>query len=87
MNKLCSFSLNESSFSKKSNIPKIWYPPECKSETENFVFNRKSDIWMFGVIFLQMIFGINSISKYSSLKEISDSSISGYIYIILLMNL
>ncbi|KTW27062.1 hypothetical protein T552_02554 [Pneumocystis carinii B80] len=76
MNKLCSFSSNESSFSKKNNIPKIWYPPECKSETGNYVFNRKSDIWMFGVIFLQMIFGINSTSKYSSLKEISDSMVS-----------
>ncbi|CCJ29957.1 unnamed protein product [Pneumocystis jirovecii] len=75
MNKLCSFTLNDKSFSKKSPISKKWHPPEYKFESENPVFNRKSDIWMFGIIFLQMIFGIDSISKYSNLKEICDPTI------------
>ncbi|KAK8213380.1 eukaryotic translation initiation factor 2-alpha kinase [Zalaria obscura] len=55
--------------------PLGWLAPECVGETA--VWNRKSDVWDFGVVFVQMLLGIGIISKYSSpgsMMELLDTS-------------
>ncbi|CAL3965791.1 unnamed protein product [Diplocarpon coronariae] len=49
-----------------------WLPPEI-ANTSNPQYSQKTDIWDFGVLFLQMIFGLTVIQKYSSPVALSDS--------------
>ncbi|CAG8465302.1 15816_t:CDS:10 [Cetraspora pellucida] len=51
---------------------KKWISPEQKSRPN--VYSRKNDIWYLGVIFVQMLFGLNAIQKYSSLDDLLSSS-------------
>ncbi|KAI8816832.1 kinase-like domain-containing protein [Fimicolochytrium jonesii] len=40
---------------EEASLPKIWTPPELL--TRHSVYGRKSDIWMLGTCFLEMIYG------------------------------
>ncbi|KAK9463564.1 kinase-like domain-containing protein [Lipomyces oligophaga] len=51
------------SSSTKSLVPRRWPPPELADSAKP---NRKSDIWDFGVIFLQMICGVSVIDQFES---------------------
>ncbi|CAG8821325.1 3316_t:CDS:2, partial [Racocetra persica] len=51
---------------------KKWISPEHESRPN--VYSRKSDIWYLGVIFVQMLFGLNAIQKYNSLDDLLSSS-------------
>jgi translation initiation factor 2-alpha kinase 4 len=49
-----------------------WLPPET-ANSEDVVKTAKTDIWEFGILFLQMVFGLNVIRKYSSPKSLMES--------------
>ncbi|PQE16693.1 putative cpc-3 protein [Rutstroemia sp. NJR-2017a BBW] len=49
-----------------------WLPPET-ANSEDVVKTAKTDIWEFGILFLQMVFGLNVIRKYSSPKSMMES--------------
>ncbi|PHH83399.1 hypothetical protein CDD82_1333 [Ophiocordyceps australis] len=46
-----------------------WLPPEIAG-TSNPQYSHKSDIWDFGVVFVQMIFGLDVVKEYSSPKAL-----------------
>lgn len=55
----------------------FWFPPEL-SQTGDDLFTapkptRKSDIWNMGVVFLQMIFGLDVVQKYESPQKLMNS--------------
>ncbi|KAF9881203.1 protein kinase [Colletotrichum karsti] len=49
-----------------------WLPPETAALSKPH-YTAKTDIWDFGVVFLQMIFGLDVPQKYRSPSEVSDS--------------
>ncbi|KHJ32965.1 putative protein kinase [Erysiphe necator] len=50
-----------------------WTPPELiKTNQPNY--NQKTDIWCFGTLFLQMIFGLSIINDYSSPAALVEST-------------
>jgi translation initiation factor 2-alpha kinase 4 len=49
-----------------------WLPPEI-ANTNQPQYSQKTDIWNFGIMFLQMIFGLTVIQKYSSPTSLADS--------------
>jgi translation initiation factor 2-alpha kinase 4 len=49
-----------------------WLPPET-ANTSQPQFTQKTDIWNFGILFLQMIFGLTVIQMYSSPTALADS--------------
>ncbi|PVH78652.1 Serine/threonine-protein kinase [Cadophora sp. DSE1049] len=49
-----------------------WFPPEI-ANTNHPQYTQKTDVWDFGVLFLQMIFGLTVIQKYSSPIALADS--------------
>lgn len=49
-----------------------WFPPEI-ANTNQPQFTQKTDIWDLGILFLQMIFGLSVIQKYSSPMALADS--------------
>ncbi|KAK3997540.1 anticodon binding domain of tRNAs-domain-containing protein [Cladorrhinum sp. PSN332] len=49
-----------------------WYPPEIAGISKP-QFTQKTDIWDFGIIFLQMVFGLNVTEKYHSPSALMDS--------------
>ncbi|RIB06418.1 kinase-like domain-containing protein [Gigaspora rosea] len=51
---------------------KRWISPEQKSKSN--VYSRKNDIWYLGVIFVQMLFGLNAVQRYNSLDDLLNSS-------------
>ncbi|CAG8506866.1 2265_t:CDS:10, partial [Dentiscutata heterogama] len=51
---------------------KRWISPEQKSKSN--VYSRKNDIWYLGVIFVQMLFGLNVVQRYNSLNDLLNSS-------------
>lgn len=46
-----------------------WIAPELP---QGLLHTRKTDIWDLGVVFLQMLFGLDAPEKYNSPKELSD---------------
>ena len=50
-----------------------WLPPEIAANTSQSSYTQKTDVWDFGVLFLQMIFGLTVIQKYSSPISLADS--------------
>jgi translation initiation factor 2-alpha kinase 4 len=50
-----------------------WIPPEHLNVTKR-VYSQKSDIWDFGIIFLQMIFGLNVLKRYESPERLMEGS-------------
>lgn len=49
-----------------------WLPPEIAGQSKP-QYTFKTDIWEFGVVFVQMIFGLNVLRKYSSPRNLMDS--------------
>lgn len=49
-----------------------WIPPEIVNKAQP-IFTQKTDIWDFGILFLQMIFGLKVIENYSSPTVLVDS--------------
>ncbi|KAK0636270.1 anticodon binding domain of tRNAs-domain-containing protein [Bombardia bombarda] len=49
-----------------------WFPPEIAS-TSKPQYTQKTDIWDFGIIFLQMLFGLDVPQKYPSPKILMSS--------------
>lgn len=67
------------SFCKKRALPGMssaksayWLPPEIAGASKP-TYSSKTDIWDFGVVFVQMIFGLDVLRKYSSPKNLMDS--------------
>ena len=48
----------------------FWVPAEL---TQDMRKTRKTDVWDLGVVFVQMLFGLDAPRKYSSPKELSDT--------------
>ncbi|KAF2678985.1 kinase-like protein [Lentithecium fluviatile CBS 122367] len=48
----------------------FWVPAELAQDTRR---TRKTDVWDLGVVFLQMIFGLDVPEKYNSPKDLSDA--------------
>lgn len=54
-----------------------WFPPEIASASSP-QYTQKTDIWDFGLVFLQMILGLDVAQKYHSPKDLMESlSLSG----------
>jgi translation initiation factor 2-alpha kinase 4 len=49
-----------------------WLPPEI-ANTNQQQLTPKTDVWDFGILFLQMIFGLTVIQKYASPMALADS--------------
>lgn len=49
-----------------------WLPPEIAAASKP-QYSFKTDIWDFGVVFAQMIFGLDVLRKYSSPKNLMES--------------
>ena len=49
-----------------------WLPPEIAGASKP-QYSSKTDIWDFGVVFVQMIFGLDVTRKYSSPKNLMES--------------
>ncbi|KAM7217902.1 Serine/threonine-protein kinase GCN2 [Rhypophila decipiens] len=49
-----------------------WFPPEIAG-TSKPQYTQKTDVWDFGIVFLQMIFGLDVPQKYHSPADLMDS--------------
>ncbi|KAI3536661.1 hypothetical protein CABS01_15619 [Colletotrichum abscissum] len=49
-----------------------WLPPETAALSKQH-YTQKTDMWEFGIVFLQMIFGLDVPQKYHSPSAVSDS--------------
>ncbi|KAI9772975.1 MAG: hypothetical protein M1840_008857 [Geoglossum simile] len=61
----------------KSNLTTVsrsisWFPPEL-SQSEDIPSTRKTDMWDFGVVFLQMAFGLKVLEKHTSPDALIES--------------
>lgn len=64
---------------QKQSLPSVnsaksayWLPPEIAGASKP-VYTYKTDIWDFGIVFVQMIFGLDVLRKYSSPKNLMES--------------
>ncbi|KAK2595161.1 eukaryotic translation initiation factor 2-alpha kinase [Conoideocrella luteorostrata] len=65
--------------SPKSGLPGLssaksayWLPPEIAAQSKP-QYTYKTDIWEFGIVFVQMIFGLDVLQKYSSPRNLMES--------------
>lgn len=49
-----------------------WLPPEIAAASKP-QYTSKADIWDFGIVFVQMVFGLDVLRKYSSPKNLMES--------------
>ncbi|CAN8095780.1 unnamed protein product [Discula destructiva] len=49
-----------------------WFPPEIAAQSSP-QYNQKTDIWDFGLVFLQMVRGLDVAQKYQSPKEFMET--------------
>jgi translation initiation factor 2-alpha kinase 4 len=49
-----------------------WFPPEIAGVSKP-QYTQKTDVWDFGIVFLQMIFGLDVVHKYHSPSSLMDS--------------
>jgi translation initiation factor 2-alpha kinase 4 len=49
-----------------------WFPPEIAGVSKP-QYTQKTDVWDFGIVFLQMLFGLNVADKYHSPSALIDS--------------
>lgn len=49
-----------------------WFPPEIANTSQPH-FTQKTDVWDLGILFLQMIFGLTVVQKYSSPMALADA--------------
>lgn len=49
-----------------------WFPPEIAG-TSKPQYTQKTDIWDFGVVFIQMLFGLSVLQKYQSPTDLVES--------------
>ncbi|KAH8683018.1 anticodon binding domain of tRNAs-domain-containing protein [Tricladium varicosporioides] len=54
-----------------------WFPPEI-ANTSQPQYTQKTDVWDFGVVFLQMAFGLSVVRKYSSPTSLASSLALSY---------
>ncbi|KAI8053805.1 kinase-like domain-containing protein [Syncephalis plumigaleata] len=52
---------------------RLWIPPELQNQPE--MYNRKSDVWDFGVLLVEMIWGLDAIKEYSTPIELLNNAI------------
>ncbi|KOS21294.1 Serine/threonine-protein kinase GCN2 [Escovopsis weberi] len=64
---------------KKQDLPGLhsaksayWLPPEIAGASKP-QYTAKTDIWDFGIVFVQMVFGLDALRKYSSPRNLMDS--------------
>lgn len=69
LHKLCGEPKNDLMTMAKS---AYWFPPEI-ANTKHAQYTTKTDVWDFGVLFLQMMFGLTVIQKYQSPTALADS--------------
>jgi translation initiation factor 2-alpha kinase 4 len=48
----------------------FWIPPELGQDSKR---TRKTDVWDLGIVFLQMLFGLDVPQKYNSPKDLSEA--------------
>lgn len=53
-------------------VSAYWVPPELSQDT-SIRKSRKTDVWDLGIVFLQMLFGLQTTEKYSSPGALSDA--------------
>lgn len=58
--------------SSKAAKSAYWFPPEIAGVTKP-QYTQKTDVWDFGIVFLQMIFGLDVVEKYHSPSALMDS--------------
>ncbi|KAM0256379.1 hypothetical protein ACHAQJ_005030 [Trichoderma viride] len=51
-----------------------WLPPEIAAVSKP-QYTSKADIWDFGIVFVQMVFGLDVLRKYSSPKNLMESKL------------
>ncbi len=49
-----------------------WFPPEIANVSKP-QYTQKTDVWDFGIVFLQMIFGLDVLQKYQSPSALMES--------------
>jgi len=49
-----------------------WFPPEIAGASRP-QYTQKTDVWDFGIVFLQMVFGLDVLQKYHSPASLMDS--------------
>ncbi|KAK5662754.1 hypothetical protein OQA88_6161 [Cercophora sp. LCS_1] len=49
-----------------------WFPPEIAGVSKP-QYTQKTDVWDFGIVFLQMLFGLNVMQKYHSPGDLTDT--------------
>ncbi|KAG6012985.1 hypothetical protein E4U54_007199, partial [Claviceps lovelessii] len=49
-----------------------WLPPEIAGQSKP-QYTYKTDVWEFGIVFVQMIFGLDVLQKYSSPRNLMES--------------
>ncbi|OSS45401.1 hypothetical protein B5807_10427 [Epicoccum nigrum] len=62
--------LNRGEHDFTSSWSAFWIPPELG---QDFKRTRKTDVWDLGVVFLQMLFGVDVPQKYNSPKDLSEA--------------
>ncbi|PBP24200.1 protein kinase [Diplocarpon rosae] len=70
--KLYGLSVGKQSDSISMAKSAYWLPPEIANASIP-QYSQKTDVWDFGVLFLQMAFGLSVIQEYSSPAALSDS--------------
>ena len=65
--------------SQKNSLPSVnsakssyWLPPEIAAASKP-QYSSKADIWDFGVVFVQMVFGMDILRRYTSPKNLIES--------------
>ncbi|KAI9264773.1 kinase-like domain-containing protein [Sporodiniella umbellata] len=56
--------LLETSSDISNELPPLWLPPEIKERPG--LYNRKSDIWYIGIVFLEMLWGVGVVNDYEN---------------------
>ncbi len=49
-----------------------WFPPEIAGVSKP-QYTQKTDVWDFGIVFLQMIFGLDVLQRYQSPSALMES--------------
>lgn len=71
---MCKTGKGNTSTSMASARSAYWFPPEIAAQSEIAAqYSQKTDIWDFGLVFLQMIKGLDVAQKFQSPKEFMET--------------